>query len=140
MQAPSEEAAEDEVAERIPPRPPHQQRVERYLRDHVGQVPDAGALSAYKARAEGVEEDLERREKGLAEHVAKTQHLEARGQVRVDAVLAEVLVVLDVIGLREEESAHGLKRRMRRAASLTLRGRRWSRQADLAPVERDVPA
>jgi hypothetical protein len=51
-------------------------------------------------RAEGVEEDLEGREDDLAEQVIEEQQLDTCGQVRVDAVLIEVLVVLDVELLR----------------------------------------
>jgi hypothetical protein len=108
VQAAREEAAHDQVRDRAPPERAHEERVERELEGQVERVPERGALRADEARAERVEEDLEGREEGLARDVVEQRELERGGQVRVDAVLAEVLVVLDVVRLaRRQRRAWG---------------------------------
>ena len=116
------EAGLEEVDQRGPAARLDEHVVESELGAHVEEVPARERLRADKTRAEGVEEDLEcpagkpvvrgrdargrggrlcrdLREEDLAEHVVQADELELGGQVCVDAILPEKLVVLDMISL-----------------------------------------
>jgi predicted ATP-grasp superfamily ATP-dependent carboligase len=60
-------------------------------------------LRADKSGPEGIKEDLEGGEEDFAEDVVEQEQLGTGGEVGVDAVLAEVLVVLDVVPLRIQD-------------------------------------
>ena len=94
METASEERADEEVEERIAAEKPIDGVAERELDGEVGSDPAAELLRPYEPRSEGVKEYLEGAEERLAEDVLQTEHLETSRQVGVDAVLAEVLVVL----------------------------------------------
>jgi predicted ATP-grasp superfamily ATP-dependent carboligase len=64
-------------------------------------VPEGRGLRAYETGPEGVEENLEGGEEDFAEDVVEQEQLGTGGEVGVDAVFAEVLVVLDVVPLEE---------------------------------------
>lgn len=109
VQGARKEGREEEVEQRAHACELVERKVERQLRSDVGDVPACEALGADEARAEGVKEDLERGEEDLSEDGIEAEELEAGRQIRVDAVLAEKLVMLDVIPLGESASARTQK-------------------------------
>jgi hypothetical protein len=104
-----EEGGEEEVEEGGPAPGADDERVEGELREQVGGVPPCRGLCADEAGPEGVEEDLEGGEEELAEDVVEQEELEPGRQVGVDAVFAEVFVVLDVVPLCKDVRPCGLK-------------------------------
>ena len=66
---------------------------------YVHRVPARQALRTNKARAKGIEKDLEYGKERLASNVVEQHELEPRRQISVDAILTEILVVLHVVAL-----------------------------------------
>ena len=63
-------------------------------------MPRGQLLRAHKAWPEGVEEDLEGGKEGFSEHVLQAHQFNLCWKISVDAIFAEVLVVLDVVALK----------------------------------------
>ena len=99
MQAPREERAHEQVNIRTDPEVLDEDVVREEDDGEVRGVPLGEGLRADEAGAEGVEEDLEGGEEDLAEDVVEADELEVGGEVGVDAVFAEVAVVLHVVAL-----------------------------------------
>lgn len=98
VQRPREEAAQDQVTQRPPSNILYERVVEGELRHDVECV-DLGERQAVDEHgAQGVEEDLEGGEEGLAGDRVEEQGLECRGQIRVEAVDAQRLVVSQMVG------------------------------------------
>lgn len=98
VQAPGEEGREEQVEDGLGGGEVGEGGVEGELDGDVEEV-DRGEGDAVDGHgAEGVEEDLEGAEEGLAEDGVEDESLEGGGQVRVQAVDAEALVVGEVVG------------------------------------------
>jgi len=98
VQRAREEAAQDQVAERPSARKLHQCVVEGELHDDVEEVDLGERQLVHEHGAQGVEEDLEGGEKGLAGDGVKEEGFECSGQVCVEAVDAQRLVVGQMVG------------------------------------------
>ena len=98
VQAAREERGEQEVQHRLEPQGAQDRGVEGELRGHVqgGDPRERHLVDGHGPQ--GVEEDLEGAEEGLAENRVEEDGLEGRGQVRVQAVDAQGLVVRQVVG------------------------------------------
>src|SRR5699024_4198370 len=106
VEAAGEEGGEKEVQEGLgPAREVNEGVVEGKLCGNI-EVVNASERHAVDGHgADGVEEDLEGAEKGLAEDGVEDEGLEGGGQVRVDAIDAERLVVGEMV--RSERGAVG---------------------------------
>lgn len=98
VQRASEEAAHDQVAQRPSSCAVHERIVEGELHDDVEEVNLGEGKIVDEHGAQGVEEDLEGGEKGLAGDRVEEDGFKGGGQVRIQAVDAEGLVVCEVVG------------------------------------------
>ena len=115
MQAPRKERAHEQVDIGDDPEVLDEDVVREEDDGEIRGVPLGEDLRADEAGAEGVEKDLEGGEEDLAEDVVEADELEVGGEVGVDAVFAEVAVVLHVVALvriSERERGESSKRRV----------------------------
>ena len=108
VQRSREEGAHDEINERLGTEQIHQQSVKRDLRDDVDEVDRRKGHLVDEDRPDGVEENLERAEEGLAEHRVEHDGFDGRGQVGIEAVDAERLVMSEVVRLRRQDQSRVL--------------------------------
>ncbi|KAI3487047.1 hypothetical protein L1887_49083 [Cichorium endivia] len=106
MQTAGKEAALQQIDQRGPSGIAHQCNIQHGDKGHVEGVPDRRSLRSNEPRSQRVKENLERGKERLTEHVAQHHTLELRGQVRIRAVLTEVLVVLEVVRLERHCIRH----------------------------------
>lgn len=99
VEAAGEEGGEEEVDEGLDAGEVDEEDVEADLDDDVEEVDARQGHAVDGHRAEGVEEDLEGAEERLAEDGVEEDCLEGGGEVGVEAVYAETLVVGEMIRL-----------------------------------------
>ena len=97
VQRPSEEAAQDQVTQRPTSSKLHESIVESELCDDIEEVNLGEGQVVDEHGSEGVEEDLEGAEEGLASDRVEKDGLKGGGQVGIEAIDAERLVVGQVV-------------------------------------------
>ena len=124
MQTPGEETAHNEVDEWFPPERTDKQVVENEDAEKVHPVPGSWTLGTYESWSKSVEKQLKRaisvlslflikglgkyhdvRKERLAGHIVEYNRFQSTGKIRIDAIFAQKLVVLDMIALE----GHGIR-------------------------------
>lgn len=106
VQAASQKGGEQQVEEGVGGGVGDEEGVEGELDDDVEEVHPGEGDAVDGHGADGVEEDLERAEEGLAEDGVEEEGLDGGGEVRVEAVYAEGLVVGEMIWLSKSVSRY----------------------------------
>lgn len=98
VQRACEKTAHDKIPQRPSSREAYEGVIEGELGDDVEQVDLGEGQAVDEHGSEGVEEDLEGAEEGLARDRVKEEGLEGGGEIGVEAVDAERLVMRQVVG------------------------------------------